>query len=85
MSGFQRPRWGIGRGRLQLPRIASGAPVTETVNNAFTVLETADAENVKRGQEISLPALLLTDADGATWRVTVSAAGALTTARVPAK
>lgn len=82
MSGYQRPRYGTGRGILNLPRVTF-APVAEPVNAAFASLEMADQQNLKLGQDAQVASLLLTDADNVTWRVTITTAGALHAVRVP--
>lgn len=81
MSGYQRPP-GIATTLLRLPRVArTGAD--NPINQAFTLLEQADTQNLKRGQEIALPSLLLTASDGSTWRVTIAGDGQLTASQVP--
>jgi hypothetical protein len=61
---------------LQLPRVAF-APVAAPVNAAFSQIEQADRQNVKRGQEISVPSILLAAPNGATFRVTIDLTGAV--------
>lgn len=82
MSGFQRPG-GMAVPLLRLPRVPSKGGQSDPVNQAFGLLEQADAQNLKRGQEIALPSLLLTADDGSTWRITVAGDGQLTASQVP--
>lgn len=82
MSGYQRPRYGVGRGRMQLPR-PTYPPVAAPIDSAFQMLEIADTNNLKVGQEAQIPSLLLTDSNHVTWRVTVNTDGTLNTAKVP--
>jgi hypothetical protein len=86
MSGtpYQRPRYGVGRGRMQLPRVDFG-PVAQQVNGAFTIIEMADNQNLKTGQDAAVSALLLTDANNVTWRVTASTDGTLALVQVPVR
>jgi len=85
MSGasYKRPLYGSGTGRMQLARATSLKDVVNAHNSAATVIELADSQNVKNGQETQASSLLLTDTSGVTWRITVSPAGALQTVRVP--
>jgi hypothetical protein len=87
MSGYQRPRYGVGRGVLSLPRIAPGpsAQVAAQANAAFAQIEMADAQNLKTGQEAQVPAVLLTDTNNVTWRVTINTDGTINTAKVPVR
>ena len=82
MSGYQRPRYATGRGRMTLAR-PTFAPIAATMDAAFSTIELADAQNLKLGQEAQVAALLLTDANGVTWRVRVNTDGSLATTRVP--
>lgn len=85
MSGtpYQRPRYGTGTGRMQLPRATSVKDVVSAHNGAATILELADMQNHKSGQEPQASSMLLTDSGGVTWRLTVDTAGVLHTAKVP--
>lgn len=76
MSGtpYQRPRYATGLGKLTLPRLTSG-PGAQQINNAFQMLELADQLNLKLGQQAQVSSLLLTDADGVTWRLGVTTDG----------
>jgi hypothetical protein len=82
MSGYQRPRT-TAQVTLHLGRLPANSSQGAQVNNAFTLLEAADLQNVKRNQETAFPSILLVADDGSTWRVTVSTTGVLTTAQVP--
>jgi hypothetical protein len=70
MSGIVRRRGIPAPAPLQLARI-SFAPVAGPINSAFAQIEQADAQNLKRGQEVSAPSLLLAAPNGATYRVSV--------------
>lgn len=85
MSGtpYQRPRYGTGSGRMQLPRATSVRDVVSAHNGAATIIELADMQNHKSGQEAQASSMLLTDSAGVTWRLTVDTAGVLHTVRVP--
>lgn len=85
MSGtpYQRPRYGTGTGRMQLPRSTGIKDVATAYNSAATILELADMQNHKAGQEAQASSMLLTDSAGVTWRLTVDTAGVLHTVRVP--
>lgn len=80
MSGYQRPP-GVATVVLRLPRVPSQGNGF-FINQAFTLLEGADTQNLKRGQELALPSVLLTSPNGGTWRLTVDNAGNLTLAQV---
>lgn len=81
---YQRPRYAIGHGRMQLPR-AAAAPTAAQINGAFAIIEMADAVNLKLGAEAQVAAVLLTDADNVTWRVTVNTNGTLSVLQVPVR
>jgi hypothetical protein len=81
MSGYQRPRYGVGRGRMELPRVQF-APVSAAINSAFQIIEIADAQNLKTGQEAQVPSVLLTDRNNVTWRLTVNTDGTLSVLQV---
>lgn len=87
MSGYQRPRYGVGRGVLSLPRVSPGpsAAVAAQVNTAFAQIEMADSQNLKTGQEAQVPAVLLTDTNNVTWRVTINTDGTINTVQVPVR
>ena len=67
---------------LRLPRMGSSSPAA-LWDQTMEQLERADARSVKTRETPTLPAVILIAADGSTWRVTVSAAGVLTTTAVP--
>jgi hypothetical protein len=63
---------------LKLPRAAPGSvPKASSFDDAMQQLERADAQNVKQGTTPNLPALILTAANGSSWRVNVSDDGTL--------
>jgi hypothetical protein len=70
MSGYQRPR-NPGVVPVKLPRLTGSSPDAGVVNAAFTILEQADTQNVKRNMETPFPSLLLLAPDGSSYRVTV--------------
>lgn len=78
MSGAANRRGLPATPPLQLARV-SFAPVAAPINSAFAQIERADAQNLKRGQEIFAPSLLLAAPNGATYRVSVVFAGGIPT------
>lgn len=70
MSGYQRPR-AHSPPSVKLARLPGQLPGAEIVNSAFTLLEAADAQNLKRSLEPAFPSLLLQAPDGSTYRVSV--------------
>lgn len=79
MSGYQRPRL-PGAPRLALTRAVVGSNNVDVINQAFTALEIADAQNVKRGQETQQRSMLLTAQTGQSVRMTVTVTGSGTDA-----
>jgi hypothetical protein len=82
MSGYQRPR-GHSALAVRLPRLPGGLPGAEIINGAFTMLENADTQNVKRNLESPFPSLMLQAPNGSTYRMSVDNAGALVLVQVP--
>jgi hypothetical protein len=74
VSGYQRPL-SPGAPRMNLTRAAPGTPNADVINQAFTLLEMADGQNVKRGQETQQRSMLLTAQTGQTVRLTVTVTG----------
>jgi hypothetical protein len=82
MSGYQRPR-NHSALSVKLPRLPSNLPGAEIINGAYTLLETADSQNVKRNLEAPFPAIMLQAPNGSTYRMSVDNAGALVLVQVP--
>jgi hypothetical protein len=82
MSGYQRPRDHSALG-LRLPRLQGQTQGTEIINGAFTMMERADLQNVKKNIEPSFPSLLLLAPNGSSYRITVDNTGALVAVQVP--
>jgi hypothetical protein len=70
MSGYQRPR-NHSALSVKLPRLPFNFPGADIVNGAFTLLENADSQNVKKNLEAPFPAILMLAADGSTYRITL--------------
>jgi hypothetical protein len=67
---------------LKLPRAAGTVVRGTDYDAAMQLIERADAGNLKLGTTPALPALILTAADGSSWRLTVGTDGVLHTAAV---
>lgn len=78
MSGAIRPA----QSALRLPRAGAGAVTGPAFDDAMQQLERALAVAVREGTTPSLPALILTAADGSSWRVTVATNGQLRSSAV---
>lgn len=84
MSGYQRPR-NHSALSVHLPRLPGNFPGADVINGAFTLLEAADAQNIKRNIEAAFPAILLQAPNGSTYRVSVDDTGALVLVQVPTR
>jgi hypothetical protein len=66
----------------RLPRAAGHMPSTAEFNAAMQQIEQALNATVQQGTTPALPGLILTAADGSSWRVLVQPDGSLTTSAV---
>ena len=68
---------------LRLPRVSAARVDPGSFNDAMQRIEAALTQSVKAGTTPSLPGLILTAADGSSWRLAVAPDGTLSTAPVP--
>lgn len=69
--------------QLRLPRATGSALNGQVWNHTASMIERADIANAKLGMENRFPAIVLTDANGVGWRVTVTTSGILQVTQAP--